>query len=170
MFLREALQRFSVLEDEVASVYALLEKAPEAPPAQVAAWAEASGSMKHRAQLLRALAELSKALDDDGPFLVQVPVQLAGLGRTIASVRGKTGPTLNAATAAACADALAAAPLDELHASLLEVFEPEVRRLLRAIDVETRRVRRRGEGARSSGASRSRDAARTRTTCAQQAS
>jgi hypothetical protein len=157
MFLREALLRCSQLEDEVASVYAGLAGCGAATSDAAAAWAEAARKERQRARLLYALAELTAVLDDDGPFLVQAPVQLANLRRVVDNVRGHLASTVDACTAMRCAEALEATQRSELHAGLLEVAEPEVRRVLKLIDLETGNAHRAdGDGAKPRGSARSR--------------
>lgn len=148
MFLKEALLRCSQLEEEVASMYAELAACPAADGQAVASWSASANREREHARLLHALAELSAALGDDGPFLVQVPVQLSSLRRVVESVRGRVVEGVDAATAKRCADMLDAAPRGEIHAGLLEVAEPEIKRVLRLIDEETRHARRGGARAR----------------------
>lgn len=167
MFLREALLRCSQLEDEVAAVYDELAASPVAAIEMAATWAESARKERSRARLLHALAEISSALEDDGPFLVQVPVQLSSLRRVVESVHERVTSVMDAPTAARCAEALEGTQRGELHAGLLEVAEPEIRRVLRLIDSETRTLRRGGaESARSRYSTRSRDTTRTRGSCA----
>ena len=160
MFLKEALLRCSKLEDEVASAYDELARSPAATPETAAGWAESSRAERARAKLLQALAAVSLALDDDGPFLVQVPVQIAALERALENVRRRLSSNVDAASGQRCVEALEAAPRSELHAALLEIAEPEVRRALRLIDSEIRNLRRTAEGPRP------RSGARTRESCA----
>lgn len=148
MFLKEALLRCSRLEDDVASMYAELAACPAAPSDAAAAWSASASRERGHARLLHALAELSDALGDDGPFLVQVPVQLSTLKRVVDSVRGRVTDALDEATARRCAAMLDAAPRNEIHAGLLEVAEPEIKRVLRLIDEETRSARRGGQRSR----------------------
>lgn len=131
----------------MASMYAELAACPAAPGEAAAAWSASANRERSHARLLHALAELSDALGDDGPFLVQVPVQLSTLRRVVESVRVRVADGadgVDAATAQRCADMLDAAPRAELHAGLLEVAEPEIKRVLRLIDEETRTARRGG--------------------------
>lgn len=158
MFLKEALQRCSNLEEEMASVYATLAACPAATSAAAATWSAAAGREKGNARVLHALAELSAALGDDGPFLVQVPLQLSTLRRVVDAVRSRIDIDVDAATAERCAEMLDAAPRRELHSGLLEVAEPEIRRLLKLIDEQTRNVRPGGQRSRHSGDRRIRGA------------
>jgi len=164
MFLKEALLRCSRLEDEVASAYDELARSPAAAPEVAVSWAESSRRERMRAKLLHALAEISTALDDDGPFLVQVPVQLAGVERALESVRRRLSSEIDADTGQRCVEALEAAPRGELHAALLEIAEPEMKRALRLIDSEIRNLRRVADGTRL------RSGTRTRESCTSQAS
>lgn len=129
-------------------MYAELAACPAAPGEAAAAWSASATRERRHARLLHALAELSDALGDDGPFLVQVPVQLSTLKRVVDSVRGRVSDGVDEATALRCAAMLDAAPRNEIHAGLLEVAEPEIRRVLRLIDEETRNARRGGHRAR----------------------
>jgi len=164
MFLKEALLRCSRLEDEVASVYADLAVSPAATPETAVSWAELSRREKRRSKLLHALAEISTALDDEGPFLVQVPVQMADLARALENVRRRLASNVDAITGQRCVEALESAPRGELHAALLEIAEPEIRRALKLVDSEIRSLRRTAEGTRS------RTASRTKESCAPAAS
>lgn len=143
MFLKEALLRCSTLENEVASMYAELAACSAAPGEAAAAWSASANRERSHARLLHALAELSVALGDDGPFLVQVPVQLSTLRRVVESVRVRVcvADGVDAPTAQLCGDMLDSALRTELHAGLLEVAEPEIKRVLRLIDEETRTAR-----------------------------
>lgn len=125
-------------------MYAELAACPAAPGETAAAWSASANRERRHARLLHALAELSEALGDDGPFLVQVPVQLSSLRRVVESVRVRVADGVDSATAQRCADMLDAAPRAELHAGLLEVAEPEIKRVLRLIDEEMRTARRGG--------------------------
>jgi hypothetical protein len=160
MFLKEALLRYSQLEDEIASIFDSLAASTAATSENAASWSEASRKERLRARLLHALAEISTALDDDGPFLVQVPVQMAGLERVLDNVRRWLSAGLDAATGERCVEALSAAPRQELHAALLEIAEPEMKRAMRLVDSEIRSVRRVAERART------RSGPRTRESCA----
>lgn len=133
----------------MASMYAELAASSAASGEAASAWSASAGREKGRARLLHALAELSDALGDDGPFLVQVPVQLSTLRRVVDGVRDRVTGLVDSAAAQRCAEMLDAAPSAELHAGLLEVAEPEIKRLLRLIDDETRSARRGGQKARS---------------------
>jgi len=160
MFLKEALLRGSRLEDEVAEIYSGLASSPATSSEFAAAWTESARKERQRARLLHALAELSVALDDDGPFLVQVPVQLANLRRVVDNVRGHVTDAVDAATAERCIETLQAAPQSEVYAVLLEIAEPEIKRVLRLVDSETRASR---GGVTSSSRTRGeRDASRQR--------
>lgn len=149
MYLKEALLRCARLEDEVASVYDRLANSEGRTAQSVLEWAENARLERTRATLLRALAAISTALGDDGPFLVDAPVQLAGLDRVLEMVRRRMVATLDAAASAPCIDALEFAPLRELHAALLETAEPELKRALRRIDSEVRALRRASQSAGS---------------------
>lgn len=160
MFLKDALLRCSGLEEDVASVYAELAESPAATTELVAAWTESARVERQRARLLHALAELSAALGDDGPFLVQAPVQLVHLRRVVESVRGRVSPNIDQDLALRCAEALDAAGYGDLHRGLLEVAELEIRRVLRLVESQTKSTKRaNGQGARS------RDNRKVRSTC-----
>lgn len=154
MFLKDALLRCSQLENEVSSIYSTLARVPAVASEPAAVWAEAARRERGRSQLLHALAELSAALGDDGPFLVQIPVQLSNLRRVVDTVRGRVSETMDAATAGRCAETLEGAQRGELHATLLEVVEPELRRVLKLVEAETRAARRGSPAARAREAQR----------------
>lgn len=125
-------------------MYDELAAGPVADREVAASWSAAAKREREHARLLHALAELSVALGDDGPFLVQVPVQLSSLRRVVNSVRGRVSEGVDAITAQRCAEMLDAATRTELHTGLLEVAEPLLKRVLRLIEEETRSGRRRG--------------------------
>lgn len=129
-------------------MYAELASCPAADGEAAALWSASANREREHARLLHALAELSEALGDDGPFLVQVPVQLSSLRRVVDSVRSRVAEGVDAATARRCAEMLDSAPRSEIHTGLLEVAEPEIKRVLRLIDEETRSARRGGSRAR----------------------
>lgn len=163
MFLKEALLRCSQLEDEVASVYDELTRSPAATPEVSASWSEASHAGRQRARLLRALAELSTALEDDGPFLVQVPVQIAAVRRALENAHRRLPAVVDSPSGQRCVEALEAAPRRDLYAGLLEVAEPELKRAMRLVDAEVKSLRRNGN------CSRPRDVVRARVLCPQPA-
>jgi hypothetical protein len=145
MFFKDALLQCSELEDEVASMYATLAALPAADTASAAAsssWAQAARKERQRARLLHAVAELSAALGDDGPFLVEVPLQLAALRKVIDRVRERVLEAVDTAGTARLIETLESARHGDLHANLLEVAEVEMRRVLRQIEAETRLARR----------------------------
>ncbi len=156
MFLKEALLRCSQLEDEVASVYDRLAGTPAATPQLVATWSEASRVERQRARLLRALAELSTALEDDGPFLVQAPVQMAGVRRALENAQHRLPSVVDGPSGQRCVEALEAAPRHDLYSGLLEVAEPELKRATRLVDAEVKSLRRNGTSSRPREGARSR--------------
>ncbi len=155
MFYREALRRCSALEDEVASAYAELAASPAVASELAAAWASSAVEERQKARLLHAAAEMSVALGDDGPFLVQVPLQLASLRKVVDRVRERLAEAPDEPTAIQLAESLEAATRSELHSTLLEVAEVEIRRVLRMIESGTRATKR-GRGAARKTRSRDR--------------
>lgn len=145
MYLHEALLRFSALEEEAALLYARLAGCDTSAPETAASCAESSRRAEMRAKLLHAVAELSQAVGDDGPFLVEVSVQLAALRRTLDSTHRRLSIAEDAATAESCVDALDAAQFGEVYADLLEVAEPAISRVLRTVDSEISHLRPRGK-------------------------
>ncbi|HXC50828.1 MAG TPA: hypothetical protein VN634_08095 [Candidatus Limnocylindrales bacterium] len=146
MFYREALRRCSALEDEVASAYAALAASPAVASERAAAWASAAAGERQKARLLHAAAEMSVALGDDGPFLVQVPLQLASLRKAVDRVRARLDEAPDEPSAIQLVESLDAAPRSELHSTLLEVAGVEIRRVLRLIESDTKSAKR-GRGA-----------------------
>lgn len=163
MFLKEALLRCSQLEDEVASIYDELTRSPGSTADVAACWSEAAKTERQRARLLRALAELSTALEDDGPFLVQVPVQIGAVRRALENAHRRLPSVVDGPSGQRCAEALEAGPRLDLYAGLLEVAEPELKRATRLVDAEVKSLRKNGSG------SRSRDGVRARVLCPQPA-
>lgn len=149
MFFREAVLKCSQLEQEVAQVYTQLAASAAAMPETADAWKEVARKENLNSRMLRAVADLSTALEDDGPFLVQIPVQLRNLRRVLDNVKHRLTATIDEAAGKRCAEALENAQRSELHAGLLEIAGPEVQRLLRLIDAEIKMLRRTGSGTRS---------------------
>lgn len=136
MFLRDALLRCSELDDEAASVFADLCEASGPDEASAAALAASARAEREHAHLLRALAALADALDDDGPFLVQVPLQIAAFRRVLDAVRSRMSMGMEPDVARRCAERLQTAPFGELHRGLLELAAPQVHRVLGRIAQE----------------------------------
>lgn len=145
MFLREALLRCSQLEEEVAALYDELVRLPEATPETSARWSDRSRKERERSRLLHALAELSSAIGDDGPFLVQEPELLGRLRRSVDEARRVLARDGSGEGIRRCVQALESSPCLELYAGLLDIAQPEARRLLRRIDSEIRNLRRGSE-------------------------
>lgn len=136
MYLREALIQSSSLLTEVASVYERLAR-DFAPTPQVAAErAESARKETARARLLFALAELSTAAGDDGPFVTEIPVCLARLRHALCVITRRLSRGADPNTDKACIDTLEAAGLESFHAEILEAAEPEMTRVLRMMDSE----------------------------------
>lgn len=147
MFLREALLRCSQLEEEVAALYDGLVRLPAATPETSARWADRSRKERERSRLLHALAELSSAIGDDGPFLVQEPQLLHRLREAVDEARSVLAKDGSGEGIARCVQALESSPCLELYAGLLDIAQPEARRLLRRLDSEIRNLRRLPESA-----------------------
>lgn len=160
MFLRDALQRCSQLESEVASVYETLATAQGVPASSSRAWADAARRARQRASLLHSLAEVSVAIDDDGPFLVQVTPQIAAIRRVVENVRTRITTALDADSAVRAGAQLEATARDEVYANLLEIAEPVLRRVSRLMEAETRSAKR-----ATADGPRSRESGRVRTPC-----
>ncbi|MFN2376674.1 MAG: hypothetical protein ABR538_09060 [Candidatus Binatia bacterium] len=142
MFLREALLRCSQLEEEVAALYDHLQHLPAANRETSARWSERSRKERERSRLLHALAELSSAIGDDGPFLVQEPQLLHRLRQSVDEARRLLARDGSGEGIARCVQALDSSPCLELYAGLLDIAQPEARRLLRRLDCEIRNLRR----------------------------
>lgn len=143
MFFKDAMFQCSQLEEQLASMYDALATSPEATSESAQGWTRSAAKERRRARLLHALAELSGAMDDDGPFLVQVPQELATLRKLVDRMRERVSDDSDTAAALRCLEAIETARPEDLHTSLLEIAEGEVRRLLRLIEEETRGSRRR---------------------------
>ena len=158
MFYRDALERCSALGSEIAS---LLCDLGSAAPQRAAAWTSVAAEERRKAGLLHAAAELSAALGDDGPFLVEVPVQIATLRQVVDRIREQLTNPPDVLTAVALAETLESARREELYDGLLEVVEDEMRRVLRLIEIQTRQTRdvRYGRGPKRRRRMRARDKA-----------
>jgi hypothetical protein len=149
MFLKEALQRCSVLHRETAARYESLRAESPEDDARLAAWTGAAIRERRRAELLDALASVCSALEDEGPFLVQIPLQLEEVRRALDSLEWRRG-TCSDHPGCGCGEQLQAIPGARLYADLIELAEPELRRALRLITNEIRAVRRSAPAAVSS--------------------
>jgi len=147
MFLKEALLRCSQLQHEIAAWYDALCETTDAGDLKIAAWKGTAARERRRAGFLEALAALCGALEDEGPFVVQVPLQLEALGRALHGVarRRQSCPDH---TGCECADHLDSISSARLYADLLELAEPELRRSMRAVGNEIRILRRVTDAAR----------------------
>lgn len=125
----------------MAEVLASIAALDSTPPDIASLSLQRSQREEARARLLHALSELAGVLEDDGPFLAQVPVEIAALQRTVERIRERVAPGMDPSLAAQCAEMLASSSHDELYAGLLELVEPSIRRVLRRIDSETRNAR-----------------------------
>src|SRR5689334_16085845 len=132
MFLKEALLRCSQLQQEIASMYDALCETTAARDARSAAWKGAAACERRRSGFLEALAALCSALEDEGPFVVQVPLQLEDLSRALDSAAWRRQSCRNHGSCG-CVDHLSSITSTRLYADLLELAEPELRRSLRAV-------------------------------------
>lgn len=147
MFLSQALLEFSRVEAEVALVYENLASSPAAGRS-ASDWAEVARKERERSSLLQALAELSRALGNEGPFLVRVPADLAELRRVLERVRAEMETPVDSSTAGHCVEVLEGSQRHDLHVELLALAEPALRRVIRLIESEAR-ASRRGTGKRA---------------------
>ena len=140
MFLKQALLLCSELQQDIASKYeALCDESPA--DARIQAWQVCAARERRRAGYLDALAQLCTALGDEGPFLVQIPVQLGELRRALDSAEWRRD-TCASHPGCSCAETLDRVAGAELYADLMELAEPHLRRTLRLIAEEIRTVRR----------------------------
>jgi hypothetical protein len=142
MFYRDALLRCCQLEEDIASLYAALAESKAADADSAQAWSQAARNERENARILRAAAELSIALDEDGPFLVQIRLQLAACRKLVERVRASVAGVEDAGVAGALVQTLDSVPREEVRAALLEVAEGELRRLLRQIESQSKTLRR----------------------------
>jgi hypothetical protein len=149
MFLKEALLRCSVLHRETAARFESLRAESTADDARTAAWTGAAIRERRRAELLDALASICSALEDEGPFLVQIPLQLEEVRRALDSLEWRRD-TCADHPGCGCGEVLQAVPAARVYADLIELAEPEVRRALRLITNEIRAVRRTAPAATAS--------------------
>ncbi len=141
MFLKEALLRCSQLQQQTAAQYdALCDQSP-GDDARAGKWRGAAARERRRAGFLEALAQLCTALEAEGPFLVQIPLQLEEIRRALDSAQWRRD-TCTTHPGCTCAESLERVMASELYVDLIELAEPEVRRALRVIANELRNVRR----------------------------
>jgi hypothetical protein len=160
MFFRVALLRCSDLQNEIASIYEALVTTPGLARHVVARWQELATVERGRGRLLHALATLSAAIEDDGPFLVQVSQQMAAVRQAIERTREQVAGGLDVASAERSAERIEATRHGDVRTALLEIADGEMRRVLRVIERETRGGRR---GDRRSRSYRPRPARRVET-------
>lgn len=141
MFLAEALLRCSQFQKETASHYDAFCVESPADEARIEAWKGAARRERRRAGFLEALAVLCSALEDEGPFLVQIRAQLEAVRRTLDHARWRR-ENCTGHPRCGCAEMIESIPLARLYADLIELAEPEVRRGLRVIANELRLIRR----------------------------
>jgi hypothetical protein len=91
--------------------------------------------------MLQALASLCVVLEDEGPFLVQIPLQLEAFRAALERAAWRR-EACSEHPRCLCAEAIEAVVRPELHADLLEVAEPELKRALRSLSGEIRHLRR----------------------------
>lgn len=134
MFLREALCRDAQIEEEIARLYADLASRHDCNTEIARRWAEMARREGRRARVLRAIVAAQSVADDDGPFLVHVPLQLAGLHKVVENAQREAGDAITAITAVQLAEKIEAADRGGIYQGLLELGRPEVVRLLRLLD------------------------------------
>jgi hypothetical protein len=149
MFLKEALLRCSVLHRETAARFESLRTESIAEDERTAAWTGAAIRERRRAELLDALASICSALEDEGPFVVEIPLQLEEVRRALDSLEWRRD-TCADHPGCGCGEELQAVPAARVYADLIELAESEVRRALRLISNEIRAVRRTAPSAVSS--------------------
>lgn len=141
MFFREALLRCSKLQRETAGLFdELCAEAPSGDP-RVPLWKLAAATERRRAGILEALAALCVVLEDEGPFLVQIPLQLEAYRAALERASWRR-EACSDHPRCLCAEAVEAVLRPGLHADLLEVAEPELKRALRSVSGEIRNLRR----------------------------
>jgi hypothetical protein len=144
MFYRIALLRCSQLQGEIGGIFSELAASPIATREAAAEWKGRASTEATRARVLRAAAELAGALEEDGPFLVQAPVDLRHVERVIDVAKRRLGSATDVATARKCVEGLESMQHAEMVEGLLEVAETEFCRVLRLIGSELKAVRRLG--------------------------
>ncbi|HEY2774638.1 MAG TPA: hypothetical protein VGK20_11390 [Candidatus Binatia bacterium] len=139
MFLKDALTSCASLHDDLAAVFTSV---AAVTPGSRDAWPQLARRSAFRSALMRSLAGLCEAVDDGGPFLVQVPPKLVALRRTIHTARSRLADSNDPAILEKLATELDHAPHWELYASLLEVADPLIGRTSRLVSSEIRAARR----------------------------
>ncbi len=134
MFLREALCRDAELEDEIAGLYADLAARHAANRELAGRWTEMARRERRRARVLQAIVAAQSVAGDDGPFLVHVPLQLAGLRKVVEDAQRDASDNISPLPAVELVERIEAADRSAIYQSLLELGRPEVVRLLRMLD------------------------------------
>jgi hypothetical protein len=139
MFFREALLRCSQLHLETAALFDGLCEGPREDP-RIRSWQLAGALERKRAGFLKALATLCSILEDEGPFLVQIPPQLEAFRDALEFAAWRRASCRDHSHCS-CAEAVESIPRGRLHADLLELAEPELKRALRVVALEIRELR-----------------------------
>ncbi|MBI5504074.1 MAG: hypothetical protein HY899_04690 [Deltaproteobacteria bacterium] len=134
MFLREALCRDAELEEDIANLYAGLAARHASSRELAGRWTEMARRERRRARVLQAIVAAQGVAGDDGPFLVHVPLQLAGLRKVVEDARRDAGDSIAPLPAVELVERIEAADRGAIYQSLLELGRPEVVRLLRMLD------------------------------------
>lgn len=137
MFLREALCRDAEIEEAIADLYADLADRHAFNSDLALRWRDLARRERRRARVLHAIVAVQAIAEDDGPFLVHVPLQLARLRRAVEDARRDAIDAIEPIPAVELAERIEAAERGTIYQSLLELGRPEVVRLLRLLDSQS---------------------------------
>ena len=129
MYLREALERCASLEEKSRAIYEDLASQHASQPHLSAAWRELAADGRVRARQLGALAAIHAALNDDGPFVVDLHRRIdeTELFFEAAAARAKQG--LDPPSALELAGTLESCEMRGLFQELRDLARAAVRKL-----------------------------------------
>jgi len=145
MYLREAIERCARIEESIGDLYDGMAGAGGDVGGRAIGdarldWRRLAERERQQARLLHVAAAAVAAVDGDGPFVVQEPLQLAALDRVVEEARrrlrsgeGRAVAT-GVASVADLSDVLEASGRGGLCASLLALARPAIAKALRATD------------------------------------
>lgn len=139
MFLREAVQRCAELEESIAAIYDNLALQHQGRGDLAILWSELSHRERTRARVLRAASAAEDVLENDGPFLVHVPLQLAGLRRVVDTASRRIQAGVEPSAALDVVESIEAADRGGIYTGLLELIRPEIAKVLRVVDSQSTR-------------------------------
>lgn|GEM_PF-1909534 len=134
MFMREAICRDAEIEEAIANLYAQIASRHESGTELARGWSEMARRERRRARVLQAIVAAQGVADDDGPFLVNVPLQLAQLRKVVEDAYRAANDCVAPLPAVELAQMIEAADHGSIYRGLLELGRTQIVRLLRVLD------------------------------------